>query len=240
MSIEAIRSDERPRERCLSRGPRCLSLRECVALILNSGPPNIGCLGLASRILEKQGQGLNVDEEERAFFSAMEVSAFAFLGEIPGLGPSGRARLLAAFELGRRYAVFRERILAQPSPDLSTSDMQKEAITKISSELRSEPQEWLGFVPLYRNGVLGQFCLVERGVRTHVNVDPMELFARLLSIRPYAFFLFHNHPSGDLSASPEDRDLTGRVQELSLAFGIRLLAHGIVSSRSEEWIPMLT
>src|SRR6476620_10690599 len=59
---------ERPRERCLDSGPSCLSLRECIAVILCSGPPGIGSLGIASRILERPGSGLGTSLEERAFF----------------------------------------------------------------------------------------------------------------------------------------------------------------------------
>jgi DNA repair protein RadC len=234
--IENIRSEERPRERCLSWGPQCLSLRECIALVLNSGPPKIGCLGLATAILQRQGSGLKTEEEERAFFSAMEISPNAHLSEIRGLGPAGRARLLAAFELGRRYSIFRERTAVSPETATKGGQQGDEALSRIPQELRSEPQEWLGFVPRYRNGQVGQFCLVERGVRTHVNVDPMELFARLLALRPSGFFLFHNHPSGDLNASSEDQTLTSRVAELSGSFGMRLLGHGIVAARGEAWV----
>jgi DNA repair protein RadC len=69
-----------------------------------------------------------------------------------------------------------------------------------------------------------------------VNIDPAELFARVLALRPHGFYLFHNHPSGDLSPSPADIDLTRQVQRVSEQLGIRLLGHGIVSSREERWI----
>src|SRR4051812_5909277 len=103
--IERIPPQERPRERCLEKGADCLSLRECLALVLGSGPRSVGCLGLSSRVLGRAGEGLSEDEQERAFFTAMEVAPRAHLEPIAGLGEAGRARLMAAFELGRRYAV---------------------------------------------------------------------------------------------------------------------------------------
>ena len=87
-----------------------------------------------------------------------------------------------------------------------TSDAHRDrrSVERISASLRRECQEWLGFVPVHRGGELGHFCLVERGVRTHVNIEPAELFARILALRPVGFYLFHNHPSGDLTPSEED------------------------------------
>lgn len=233
--IEVTPPSERPRERCLQRGPQALSLRECLALILGSGPPRIGCLGLANRILLRPGEGLAVGEEERAFFNAMESSPTALVHEVEGIGPAQQARLLAAFELGRRYSLFRES--KQSSRRVNrASDLSTQALSRVSSELRMEAREWLGFIPYYRNSDMGELCIVEKGVRTHVNVDPGELFARLLALRPQGFFLAHNHPSGNTAPSEQDFDLTRRVNQLSSELGIRLLGHWIVSARSERII----
>jgi DNA repair protein RadC len=80
--------------------------------------------------------------------------------------------------------------------------------------------------------------MVEKGARTHVNLDPAELFARILALRPRGVFLFHNHPSGILTPSQEDLDLTHTIREISEKFGIQLLGHWIVSAQSEHWITL--
>ena len=227
---------ERPRERCLNQGPRCLSLRECIALILGSGPPGLGSLGVASGLLERPGAGLSGEDEERALFTAMEVSSGAHLKNLPGLGDAGQARLLAAFELCRRYALFRERVHVKPRLARSRLAPSRQALFQVDPTLRCEAQEWLGFVPLYRTGELGELCIVERGVRTHVNVDPAELFARILALRPQAITLFHNHPSGSLLPSDADFNLTRHVGRLAGQLGIRLLGHWILTARGEHWI----
>ena len=229
-------SKERPRERCIDQGARCLSLRECIALILGSGPRDCGALGVASAIMERPGTGLDDSDSERAFFIAMEISADSHLSEHHGLGPAGKAKLLAAFELGRRYANHRERGQCALRVTRKITDLRGEALERVKPTMRSEVQEWLGFVPFYRTGQLGNFCLVERGVRTHVNIDPVELFSRLLSLRPEGFFLFHNHPSGDLTPSAPDIDLTRQVRDLAGRFGVQLLGHGIVATLGERWI----
>jgi DNA repair protein RadC len=225
---------ERPRERCLDKGPDTLSLRECLALILGSGPPGLGCLGLATHILARPGPGLTYPDEERAFFTAMESSGPAHLDHIEGLGPAGRARLLAAFEIGRRYANYRQApVRLAPS---GIQDMAQEALARVAPSLRNDPREWLGFVCIHRTGEMGELCMVERGVRTHVNVDPAELFARLLALRPKGFILFHNHPSGHVSPSIEDLHLTRSIEDLARSLGMRLLGHWIVSPRGEHFL----
>lgn len=234
--IQNTPTDERPRERCLSKGSECLSLRECLALILGSGPKGKGCMGLAAEIMSRPGQGLGCENEEFAFFTAMEVSPLAYITEFPGLGPAGRARIMAAFELGRRYALFREKTKSDRIEQEQTVSPSTKALATISDSLRNDPQEWLGFVPLHRSGKLGRFSMVERGTRTHVNIDPAELFARILALRPQGFFLFHNHPSGNLYASAADHDLTLKVKAVSSQFGIELLGHWIVCSHGEKKI----
>jgi DNA repair protein RadC len=234
--MNAIPLPERPRERCLEKGPNTLSLRECLAVILGTGPPRAGSLGLARAILERPGHGLAQTEEERAFFTAMESSGDSHLGGIDGLGPAGKARLLAAFELGRRYACYRQATLPGIRPLGAVSDVAREALGRIPAIDRQEPREWLGFVPIYRSGQVGELCVVERGVRTHVNVDPAELFARLLALRPRGFVLVHNHPSGNLRPSAEDLHLTRSVCELARSLGMRQFGHWIVSPGGEHWL----
>jgi DNA repair protein RadC len=219
----------------LETGPTCLSLRECLAILLGSGPPGLGCLGLAGQILEKPGKGLGNSEEERAFFTAIELLGITHLKNLPGLGPAGQARILAAFELGRRYAFFRYRFHKVKKSKQSLPDLALRALNQLSQKQRTEPQEWLGFVPIHRTGEVGELCLVEKGVRTHVNIDPAELFARLLALRPKAFFLVHNHPSGNPLPSAQDFDLTQRVGSLAKQLGIQLVGHWIVTPDSEHW-----
>lgn len=238
MIIQNQTTQERPREKCLLRGGGDLSLRECVALILGSGPKELGCMGVARNLLNKPGSGLSDSFLQTSFFTAMETSPTAHLKGIKGLGPAGQARLIAAFELGKRYAGFLDQTRRNQKKPTKKSllDLPERAMDRISQPLRSSPQEWLGFVPVDRNGNLHDFCLVDRGTRTHVNTDPVELFARILAFRPSALFLFHNHPTGDLEPSAADYDLTRRTRGLCQEFSIRLLGHGIVTYQDERWI----
>lgn len=230
---------ERPRERCLTQGGHCLSLRECLAILLGTGPQGKGCMGVAADCLESLGHEAGSPEEESALFTALESANLGLFENIDGLGEAGRARIVASFEIARRYLRFRDRNLRIRSKKFEQFRMKglpERALNRVNAEFRSEIREWLGFVPLYSSGDLGALCIVERGVRTHVNTDPLELFARILVLRPAGFFLFHNHPSGDLTPSFQDMEFTRKIEKLSQSLGIRMMGHGIVTSLGERWI----
>jgi DNA repair protein RadC len=230
--IREIPPSERPRERLLSRGPESLSLRECLAVILGTGPGREGSLGLAGRVLRASAGGEDGPEnEEEAFFSALEGPRRSRIVGERGMGPAQGARILAAFELARRYAVRSERIAASGAASPASSALAARALERVAPEWRCSPREWLGFVPWLRTGRMGELKVVETGVRTHVNVDPAELFAAILALRPKGIFLVHNHPSGALVPSGPDLDLTANVAEMGALFGVRVLGHWIVTSR---------
>lgn len=242
-TINEIPNSERPRERCLKQGAGCLSLRECLALIIGTGTKEQSCLGLAESILSRPGEGLPEAEKERIFFTAMESAAeVTILSGLPGLGSANQARFLATFELARRYSSFREsnyreaRRSKRNQGAKERTALPEQAINIVPPRWRALPQEWLAFIPLHRSGRLGNFCCVEQGVRTHVNFDPLELFARLLPLRPAGFFLFHNHPGGTLEPSYDDVQLTRQVTLTARQIGIQLLGHGIITGLGERWI----
>gem|GEM_PF-1112399 len=239
-TVLKIPDSERPRERCLTQGAHSLSFRECLALLIQSGPPGIGCLGLASQLLNRPGQGLTEHEQERAFFVCLENSETGHLQSLRGLGPAAQARILAALEIGRRFSIHQLRNSLQSTSSASSryKNLPQLALDKIEHSLRITPREWLGFVPIYGGREVGDFTLVEKGVRTHVNFDPAELFARILSLRPRGFYLFHNHPGGSLEPSHSDLLLTTQVIEASKLLGIRLFGHGIITPSHQTWVPI--
>lgn len=227
--IDRVQIDERPRERLVRAGPAALSLRELVALLLGSGPKGLGCLGVADQLLSRHCQ--DPARQDEAFFRVAEAARPDVWLGTPGIGPAGRARLAAAFELGRRYALYRadgaSPRRARHGP--SVPALIRQCLDRIPSDLRSAPQEWLGFVPVDVGGRAGPFVLVERGTRTHVNVDPAELFAQLLAWRPVLVLLAHNHPCGDLTASEADRTLTALIEETLERIHVGFLGHYVVA-----------
>jgi DNA repair protein RadC len=191
-------------------------------------------MGLAQTILERPGRGLSPQDQEKAFFKGLELCGDAHLTDICGLGPAGKAKILATLEMARKYA--RYRASHQKTIPSSSATLAIRALSRVPEQERQEIREWLGFVPLYRTGELGHLCLVQRGSRTHVHTDPVEIFARILSLRPQGFFLVHNHPSGIARPSSEDHELTEQVNHVAQQFGLRVYGHWVVTSDGEAWI----
>lgn len=59
-------------------------------------------------------------------------------------------------------------------------------------------------------------------------IHPREVFARAVAERAGAVLLVHNHPSGDPSPSPEDREVTRRLRSAGEIVGIPVLDHVII------------
>jgi len=61
-------------------------------------------------------------------------------------------------------------------------------------------------------------------------VHPREVFAPAIKRGAAAIIVAHNHPSGDVTPSPEDILITKRLAEAGELLGIKLLDHVIIGS----------
>lgn len=87
---------------------------------------------------------------------------------------------------------------------------------------------------LYLNGANEVICysLISTGTANAATVSPREVFQRALQVGAVSLVFSHNHPSGRVSPSAEDRRVTKRLQECGVLLDIRLLDHVIVSDTS--------
>ncbi|MEP0914933.1 JAB domain-containing protein [Leptolyngbya sp. GB1-A1] len=60
-------------------------------------------------------------------------------------------------------------------------------------------------------------------------VHPREVFADAITDRAVSIIAAHNHPSGDLTVSREDKQITDRLKESAKLLGIHFLDHLIIS-----------
>ena len=74
--------------------------------------------------------------------------------------------------------------------------------------------------------------LVSLGEPTTTAVDPSVVFAEALGAHASSVIVAHNHPSGELTPSEQDRRLTASLVRLGEALGVRVTDHLIVSSKS--------
>ena len=69
---------------------------------------------------------------------------------------------------------------------------------------------------------------VTRGIANKVMVHPREVFRRAIADNAVAIIVAHNHPSGQLVPSDEDKAITRRLQEAGELLGITVLDHLIL------------
>ena len=90
-------------------------------------------------------------------------------------------------------------------------------------------REEMHVVILNRNNrVLGSQMVSMGGISGTV-VDPKVIFGSVLSVMGSGFILTHNHPSGNLLPSREDKEITKRLQEGGKVLDLALIDHIIVS-----------
>ena len=82
-----------------------------------------------------------------------------------------------------------------------------------------------------RSKVLG-WETVSIGTISASLVHPREVLKGAILQNAAAFIVCHNHPSGDTTPSPEDKDATRRLQRAAELMGIPLLDHMILADNS--------
>ena len=203
---------DRPREKLLELGVESLGVNELVANLLGSGTRARSALELANHLLDRTG-GLE----------GLSRSSPLELARVPGLKDARVAKILAAFELGRRAA----------SPPLSSRPQFRlpgDAARFLLPRFGSRPLEAFGILVLDTRNRLKQLQIVSTGSLSGSLVHPREVFREATMLQGASIIAFHNHPSGDPEPSREDRELTLRLVRAGQILGIELLDHVIVAS----------
>ena len=214
LSIPQWSSEDRPREKCLSQGSRSLTTTECLALLLRTGHRDGTALSLAQGLWRAHGEDLQTLIE-----ASPEVWMHSF-----GVGPAKSAALAAAFELGRRM---REGEGGSRQTIRGSAD----AFDVLRPKLEALDHEEFWVMYLSRaHHVLACEC-IGKGGWTGTVADLRVLFQRALIWRAPAIVVAHNHPSGRLVPSAEDRELTNRMVHAGKFLDIVLLDHLIIGRR---------
>ena len=201
---------ERPREKLARTGVEALSESELLALILRAGYAGRGVLEVAAEVLTACPEGLHRAGYEK-------------LRRLKGVGGSRAAALAAAFELARRLAGERDWRPVLDSP-ARVAELLPPAVRA------GRKEHFIAFYVNARSQLL-HWETVSIGTLSASLVHPREVFAPAIAHSAAALIVAHNHPSGDCSPSPEDKDATRRLSRSGELLGIPLLDHLIVAER---------
>lgn len=211
MKLSDIHRVDRPRERLARRGAEALSDDELVALVLGSGCRGASSLEVAERVRREIGAP-----------SALGRASLERLASVRGVGSGRASALLAAVELGRRSA----------APDARpVLDSPRRVADQVPQSVRAAKKEHFLAFCLNARSQLVHVDVVSVGTLSASLVHPREVFAPAVACSAAALIVAHNHPSGDTTPSPEDRDATRRLQRAGEVLGIPVLDHLVVSER---------
>ena len=74
--------------------------------------------------------------------------------------------------------------------------------------------------------------LISLGTINATLVEPMEVFSLALQKRAVKIMLCHNHPSGELTPSDNDKNLTDRLIQVGIIVNTHVIDHLIISDKS--------
>jgi DNA repair protein RadC len=140
--------------------------------------------------------------------------------DIEGIGQAKATLIAAAFEFVRR------RIKPEGVKVRSAAD-----VLPLIQHYADRRQEHFLCVSLNGAHEVIQVRVVTIGLVDQSHVHPREVFADPIADRASAVILAHNHPSGQLTPSPEDRDVTHRLKVAGDVLGIQVLDHVIFTAK---------
>jgi DNA repair protein RadC len=209
--IKTWSPDDRPREKMLLKGKAALSDAELIAIVLGSGSVTDSAVDIAKKILLAAGNNLH----------ALGHLTVKDLVKIKGIGEAKAVSVVAALELGRR----RKDIAPEDRPRVSGS---KDAFEMLRADLLDLPHEEFWVLMLNRgNRVIKKHQVSQGGVAGTV-ADPKIIFKLALENLASGIIVAHNHPSGNLTASQADIQLTQRLKEAGKLLEIQVLDHLIL------------
>lgn len=208
--IADLQRSERPRERLANQGPGALAEAELVAILLRTGTRGTSALRLAEALLGDSGG-----------VAGLRHARYDELRARHGIGAAKAAQLLAAIELGRRFAkaeVFARRAIQSP----------EDVAELLRYDIGGREQEHLVVVLLdTRNRVLRTVEVYVGSLNSSL-VRIGEVFREAVRANAAAVIVAHNHPSGDPSPSPEDIAVTRALVEAGRLLDIEVLDHLII------------
>lgn len=203
----------RPREKLLEQGKDALSTAELLAIIIGSGTRNKSAVELMEEVLSDCDHKL-------LLLNRMSVKE---LMKYNGIGEAKALAIVAAAEIGRRRA----------KEEVSSAFTQIQEARQVYDYMYPDIRELTheeGWALLLNNAArLIKRVRISQGGRTETSVDIRIVLKEVLLADATCLIFVHNHPSGNVSPSRSDQELTKNLQKACETMHVRLLDHVIVT-----------
>jgi DNA repair protein RadC len=206
-----LAEEDRPREKLLLKGKSALSDAELIAILIGSGTRSLSAVDLSKHILS----AVNNDLGELAKMSIPDLKKFKGIGEAKAIS------IVSALELGRR------RKLVNDQPKKIKINGSKDVFNLMGPELMDEKVEHFYVLLLNRSNHLIKKQLISSGGTNGTVADPKIIFKYALDSLACSIVLVHNHPSGNLRPSEQDRVLTDKLKHVGENLEVQVIDHVI-------------
>lgn len=210
LRLRDLPEEEKPREKMLSYGPAGLSLPELVAIVLNVGTKTEDVLSMSKRLVKEYGVS--------ALSSQIDPKQLSEDLNIPIVKA---CQIVACSEIGRR-------LYKKNDIGLAVIRTAKDAFDYLG-DMHSLPKEHLRGIYLdTHNRVIHDEVISIGTINTNI-VHPREVFRPALEYGAVAVVLAHNHPSGIVSPSTADIEITKQLVQAGRIIGIHVMDHVVIT-----------
>ena len=212
LNINQWAKEDRPREKMADLGTEALSNAELLAILIGSGSTDESAVALMKRVLADCSNNLNT----------LGKKSIHDLMHYKGIGEAKAITILAACELGKR----RQAEPPEERPDLGTATKIYRHMHPLMQDLDVEEFWVLLMNQHYR---LIKKVKISHGGITETSVDIRIIFKEAVLANATILAVCHNHPSGNLTPSRADEELTKSIQRACELMRIHFMDHVIVT-----------
>jgi DNA repair protein RadC len=188
-----------------------LSNSELLAILLRTGVAGNSAIDLARQMLDKFGT-----------FRNMSHSDIRDWKDFKGLGPAKIAQIKAALEIGRRFR--EDEVISSKQKIASAHDV----VQIVMPQMRDLKTEVFKVVYLNSNNRIIDISDAATGTVNQAMPIVREIMHAALQKFAAAIICVHNHPSANITPSPEDKKFTQELSAAGNLMNIKILDHIII------------
>ncbi len=214
LSIRNWAEDDKPREKLMHKGKSVLSDAELIAILIGSGSRNESAVELSKRILSSVDNNLN----------ALGKLSISKLTTFKGIGAAKAISIVAAMEIGRRRR-------AEETIELQKITSSKAVFDIMQPIIGELPHEEFWVLYLNNSNKVIYKSQISKGGITGTVADTRIIFKMALEQNATSIILSHNHPSGNLTPSDADIQITKKLKLAAIQLEIKILDHIIITEK---------
>lgn len=114
-------------------------------------------------------------------------------------------------------------------------DSPEKMVSVVGDEIKDLANECVFLANLNTKNQIINMSVISQGTISQSLLHPREIFNKAILSNASGVMLFHNHPTGDITPSKQDKEITEKIAFSGELLGIKLLDHIIVGAGNSEY-----